>query len=369
MSFDRDINQICPHLVAEEALYLSADRQTIRPLRPISSSTSVNVFLNHAVQVPSSGVQTSAKVTGVRRGPFTVSTGVNDTVQIIVNQGSPQTVMLPAVNKMSAIQVAGRLNQQLTGVTFSVVNESLSVSTVTSGPGSSILFTAASTASPLFGINVNREFRGQQLVPGWTLVTDPTTLADRPTRLVVFDTPLRSDSNFVELSYSTIREECRRCGGSGFENDWRFDVNGKQIEIRDEDLLIQELQKAFYTIRGSNPFHADYGTGLIEAIGKKLSAGGFTQNLIVADIHQQFNQWQGIKKQQEESVGQPVSDREFPLRLLSVNIQQSSSDPTVIFVDITVQNRSNDPIQLTRGLKIPQALQLATSPVRALSAG
>lgn len=356
-------------MVAEEALYLSDDRRTLRPLRPISSTTSVKVFLNHEIEVPFDGVQIAASVTGVRRGPFTVATGSNDTLQVVVNQGDAQTVVLPAVKKMSAVQLAGRLNQQITGITFSVINDSLKVTTNEKGPGASFLFTSASTAAPLFGFNVNREFRGQQIVPGWSLVSDPTTLADRPTRLVVFDTPLRSESDFVELSYVTVREECRRCGGSGFENDWRFDMSGHQVEIRDEDLLIQELQKAFYTIRGSNPFHSAYGTGLLEAIGKKLTVGGFTQNLIVSDIHQQFNRWQTLKKQQEEAVGQPVTDKEFPLRLLSVNLQQSAADPTVIFVDITVQNRSNEPIQLTKGLRIPQALQMSTSPVRSLSSG
>jgi hypothetical protein len=176
----------------------------------------------------------------------------------------------------------------------------------------------------------------------------------------VFDEPLRSGSDFVEISYGTIREECRRCGGLGVENDWRFDANGDVVEIRDEGLLIQELQKDFYTILGSNPFHTWYGTGLIEAIGKKLTAGGFAQNLIVSDIYQAFNRWQSIKRQEEDN-GQFVSDREYPFRLLSVNLEQSAQDPTVIFVTVTVQNRSNDSIQLTRGLRLPQSLQLVSS--------
>jgi hypothetical protein len=119
-----------------------------------------------------------------------------------------------------------------------------------------------------------------------------------------------------------------------------------------------------YTILGSNPFHTWYGTGLIDSIGKKLTSGGFIQNIIVADIYQAFNRWQSIKQQQEEDLGQFVSDREFPFRLLSVNLQQSTQDPTVIFVAITVQNRSNEPIQLTRGLKLPQALELTTGTIR-----
>jgi hypothetical protein len=339
---------------------VSADRMTVRPLRPISAASSVQVALNHAIPVPSAGVFLAANSSGTRRGPFTVTAGVNDTLLLNVNQGDVQTVVLPASHSVPASRMAALLNQQLKGIVFSVVNDRLAFATQDTGRGSSVFLYSTSTASSLFGFTANREYRGQQLVPGWTIVSDPTTLATRPARLIIFDEPLRSSSDFVEISYSTIREECRRCGGSGLENDWRYDNNGQVIEIRDEGLLIQELQKDFYTIRGSNPFHTWYGTGLIEAIGKKISAGGFAQNLIVSDIYQAFNRWQSIKRQQEAN-GQFVSDREYPFRLLSVNLQQSSQDPTVIFVTVTVQNRSNDPIQLTRGLKLPQSLELVSS--------
>lgn len=361
MSFDRQIDQLCPHAVSEEALFVASDRLTVRPLRPISSAASVQVYLNNAIPVPSQGVFLPAKSSGTRRGPFTVTAGVNDTLQLTVNQGAVQTVVLPASRNTPATRVAATLNQQFQGVVFSVVNDRLAFTSRETGPAVSIFLKGTSTAASLFGFTANHEYRGQQNVPGWTLVSDPTTLEDRPARLIVFDEPLRSGSDFVEISYVTLREECRRCGGTGVEHDWRYDINGKLIEIRDEGLLIQELQKDFYTIRGTNPFHTWYGTGLIEAIGKKLVAGGFAQNLIVADIYQAFNRWQSVKRQQEDDVGQVVTDREYPFRLLSVNLQQSSQDPTVIFVTVTVQNRSNDPIQLTRGLKLPQSLELVSS--------
>ena len=367
MSADRQIDQICPHLVTQEALSLSADRMTIRPARPISNSASVRVLLNNEIPVPSSGAWIPAKVFGSRRGPFTFTSGVNNILQVKVNQGDVQTATLPTSFQMGAVQVANRLNQQLQGVVFSVANDTLRIATQESGPQASVFLVSNSTAAPVFGFMTNREFRGQQLAPGWTLVSDPSTLSDRPTRLIVFDEPLPSMSNFVEIDYTTIKEECRRCGGSGYESDWRYDVNGDLVEIRDEGLLVQELQKNFYTLRGSNQFHTWYGTGIIEAIGKKLSAGGFAQNLVVADIHQAFNRWQDIKRQQEEKLGQLVTDREYPFRLLSVNLEQSTQDQTVIFVSITVQNRSSEPIQLTRGLRIPQNLQITGSSRQTLS--
>jgi len=353
MSADRQIDQTCPHEVSEEALFVSADRMTVRPLRPISAAASVKVLLNNTIPVPSPGVYLPAKASGTRRGPFSV-TPSNNILRLSLNQGSPQTVVLPMAHQMAAPQMAALLNERIPGVVFAVTNSRLSFASRDTGPDASIFLYADSTAAPLFGFTANHEYRGQLNVPGWTLVSDLGALPDRPQRLIVFDQPLRSGTDFVEISYSTVMQECRRCGGTGYEHDWRYDVNGELVEIRDEGLLIQELQKDFYTLRGSNPFHAWYGTGLLDAIGQKLTAGGFAQNFIVSDIQQAFSRWQKIKNQQEEKIQQEVTDREYPLRLLSVNLEQSAQDPSVIFVNCVVQNRSSEPIQLTRGLKVSQ---------------
>jgi hypothetical protein len=359
MSFDLQIDQVCRHEVTEEALFVAADRRTVRPIRPISSAASVKVLLNNAVSVPSEGVLLPASTSGTKRGPFSITTGVDDTLELAVNQGDVQTGVLPALDRMGASRIAALLNKQFTGIVFSVVNERLALTTREKGPASSIFLEDTSTAASVFGFAAHRNYRGHQLVPGWTLIGDPTTLEDRPTRLIIFDEPLRSASDFVEISYVTLREECRRCGGVGVEHDWRYDTKGEVIEVRDEALLLQELQKDFYTIEGSNPFHTWYGTQLIESIGKKLIAD-FAQNIITSDLYQAFNRWQSVKRQQEEDVGQFVSDREFPFKLLSVVLEQSVDDPTVIFVTATVQNRSNEAIELSRGLKLPEELQLGT---------
>jgi hypothetical protein len=193
-------------------------------------------------------------------------------------------------------------------------------------------------------------------------VSDPLAVnIGRTPRLILFDEPIKDFQAFVEVSYNTAQQDCRRCGGTGVEHDWRYGSTGETAQVRDEALLIQETQKLFYTVRGSNPFHIWYGTMIIEAIGRKLTAGGFVQNMIISDIYQAFRRWQSIKRQQEEVVQQVLTDEEYPYKLLSVTLDQSTEDPTVIFVNVTVQNRSQRPIELTRGLKLPEPLDLLGS--------
>lgn len=361
MSFDRQIDQLCPHLVVEELLLSQFDGQTFIPLRPISSAGSVLVRVNGAVEAPSSGVHVPAQSGGTKEGPFNITAGVNSRLVLRVNDGLTQIVDLPTGSRVPTSRVADLLTAGIKGVQFWADRNFLKFRSDLSGTDAKIFIDGASTLTDTVGIKANRQYRGRQAVPGWTLVNDPNTLLDRPVRMVVFDEPLRGYQDFLEVNYTTVRQECRRCGGLGVENDWRYGLDGNVAEVRNEALLIQELMKVTYSVRGSNPFHPWYGTTIIEQIGQKIATSGIIQNAITSDINTTFNRWQSIKRQQEQSVGQFISDEEFPFRLVRVQIDQSQQDPTVMFVNIDVMNRSFKPIQLSRGLRLPQPTDLLGS--------
>jgi phage baseplate assembly protein W len=352
MSYDRQIDQLCPHLVVDEFLY-PIDRMRVVPMRPIASSDSVVLRVDGVVEVPSYGVEIPASSGGTREGPFTIKLGVNDTLKLRVNNGAWQTVVVPPSVRLSSKRLADIISTQLDGIQFFADGDVIKFKTNLSGKGSTVFIHDDSTLAVALGIKVHREYRGKKTFPGWSLVNYPNTVNIRPVRMIVFDEPLAAANHFVELNYTTVREECRRCGGIGIENDWRYTNGGEVVKSAKEDLLMQELQKILYTVRGSNPFHSWYGATIIEQIGQKITAGGILQNKITSDIQTTFSRWQSIKKQQEENVGQPVSDEEFPFRLQSVTLEQSQKDPTVIFVNITVQNRSFRQIQFSRGLRLP----------------
>ena len=358
MSFDRKIDQVCTHRVVEEALFLEGDRQTIRPLRPIAAVVSTEVRVNGAITVPSVGVQASAEVVTGKAGPYTITQGVNDRLILSIDGGPDQIILAQDGKKIPTKDVVRNLNSSISEGTFEELNGKIRLRTGSAGKRSLLHIKSGSTLASVLGLVQDRVFRGIKSIPGWSIVRDPSTLDDRPTRLVVFDQPLKGFSDYIELNYTTIRQECRRCGGLGVENDWIYGRQGNTIEVRDEALLLQEILKIMFTLRGSNPFATWYGTLLTDTIGRKLSAGGLIQNLISSEITTAFSRWQSIKKQQEEAVGQFVSDREFPFQLLSVSVEQSTQDPTVIFVNATVQNRSGQPLDISRGIRLPEPQDL-----------
>jgi hypothetical protein len=361
MSFDRKLEFLCPHLVVEEYLVVKGLRNKAIPMRPVASSSSVVVKVNGLLEVPSFGVGVPASSRGSKEGPFTVVSGVSDLLKLRVNGGSWQTVTVPSGVKKSSGSICSYLSSSFLGVQFYEVGNSVGFKTSTTGRDATVFVHSSSTLAPVLGVALNREYRGKSVFPGWSLVSNPKSVGDRPSSLVVFDEPLSAESNFVEVNYTTVQSECRRCGGVGVENDWRYSSSGNVIAVRDEDLLLQELQKITFSTRGSNPFHPWYGTVILDQIGQKILSGSVLQNRIVADIQTTFSRWQSIKKQQEESVGQLVTDREFPFSLQSVNIEQSQQDPTVFFVSTTIRNRSFRQIQLTRGIRIPQPEDLLGS--------
>ena len=353
MSYDRQLEQLCTHLVAEEYLLMRGDRQVATPMRPIASSNSVVIRANGVSEIPSYGVQTPAQSGGSRSGPFTITYGVNNRFKVRVGNDPWQDILIPGGYRIPPDNLALTLNTRLSGLRFYTTNNRMQFRSNLLGPSATIFIDSDSTLATALGIPVNRHFSGKKVFPGWALVQKTNTLNDRPMRLIVFEEPLRADLNYLEVNYTTIREECRRCGGLGVENDWRYSVTGEVTQARDEILLIQEIQKIIYTITGTNSFHIWYGTRIVDQIGDKLVIGGVLQNRITSDIYTAFGRWQSIKKQQEETVGQAVSDEEFPFQLQGVKLEQSQDDPTVLFITVTVVNRSMKPIQLVRGLRLP----------------
>lgn len=353
MSFDRHLDQTCSHETVEEVLEGDEDRKIFRPLMPIASEASVKIRLNRLIPVPPEGVTVPAILKGSVRSPSFTVTGSNRILTLIVNQkDTPITFLATTGVSVLVSRIVSDLNKQSNEVRFEVVKDRIYVRTELGSEYSTVEVVNPSPFADLVGLPRKRA-RGATTVPGWSLVVDPSNPFSVPYRNVVFDSTLQQSNPYLEISYVTTVDNCRRCNGTGYEFDWRYDKKGNTGAVREDALLLQEFLKLFLTDIGSNPFHPWYGTSLQDRIGTKIVSGQATQAAIAADISEAFRRWQSIKRAQEDKIGQPVSDNEFPQRLLGVNVVQDDKNPTVVYVSVRIQKRSGDTVDFSRGFSLP----------------
>ncbi len=329
MSFDLALEQTCTHRITEELRYPQGG-DVVVPQMPLASD--VRVRLNGLLDVPSQGVSIPARVLSVT-GPF-VSKGVTLLIGI-------QSIPIPR-GSYSADQLLRVLSSVPNATVFFQAKDGrIIIETKEIGPYAKF-YLPASSGAMLLGLKP-RVYHGSTVAPGWSLVGVPGKLDDRPLRQILFDSPLPAETNFIELDYATTLTECLRCGGVGIEDDFSFS-GGKVVTLRDEDLLLQEIRKIILTIRGSNVFHTRYGSKLGTLIGQK-NIPSLVKSQITADIQQTLQMWLRLKTAQE-AAGQLVTDGEMPVRIVDLQVQDSS--PNTIGVDITLESRASTKVSVSR---------------------
>jgi len=317
---------------------LDEDRRTLRTVIP-PSSTSVEVCVNGKA-VPPGGILTAVQISGLQPGPFTIEADDNAEVLISVNGGATQSVTLPTGVAVSAALVASAINDGVEGISVESERGRIVITQDLKGESATVLLDGGNAHATL-GFPETRLYRGRVGFPGWRLVRDPLSPVSSD-RVVYFDRALPASDDRFELSYLTQRSLCRRCGGLGIENDFRYGTQGDVILIQNESLLLQEVEKIVFTIQGSNVFHQWYGTSLINLIGTKISGpngGQFLETRLVSEIQTALDRYISIKARQ--ATEQPVTTREQLSRIVSIEVIQDRVDPTIFRVKVALENRAN----------------------------
>ena len=151
MSYDRQIDQVCPHMVVDETLFMAEDRIMVRPLKPIASTGSVRVRIDGAIDVPSQGSLLPARAMGSKEGPLTIRTGVNDSLTVQINGEAFQTVALPAATRMDANYLADMLSARLQGIVFASVGNRMTLHSTSEGRRATIQFQSPSPLAEAMG--------------------------------------------------------------------------------------------------------------------------------------------------------------------------------------------------------------------------
>lgn len=349
MSRDVQLGWNCPHLTLEERVTLSSDRRSLPTLQPIANRTIVSVLADYDVQIPRDGLYSQAKLISFQAGPYSLIE--NETDLTVVTSGESFPVSLSAAKFYTADEIATLINRASTTkkTVASSQNGRLTVTdTASLGPRSIVQVFGLSL--PKLGFETQSGAQGKMLYPPWELYTPPTEITSRYIR---FTQPLTYNP-VLAVSYVTTQQRCLRCQGTGVENDYRFTATasvttngntvpaGSIVTIENEDLLYQASLKIVLTKRGSNPFHPSYGSTVMSRIGSKsLAATAAAINQDVIRALQLFQDTQNLQAQYQN-----VTARERLYTIQSVNTQPDPNDPTVYYVNVTVQNASTAPVTL-----------------------
>jgi phage baseplate assembly protein W len=344
MAIDVQLAWDCSHLTLEERIALAPDRRSLPTTQPVASDTLVGVVANYDVAIPRTGLYTTAKLVSFAAGPYTLVE--NETDLTIVTSSETVSLSLPASQFLTAHDLATQINRasQSKKTVAASENGRLTISDVSNVGGNSAV-QVFGLSLPKLSLDKQSGAQGRMLYPPWQLYTPAGQITARYPR---FTQPL-SGNPILTVSYATSQQRCLRCRGTGVENDYRFTADaqtglpaGSIFMVQNEDLLYQAALKIILTVRGSNPFHPSYGSTVLSRVGSKSLTA--TAAAINQDVRRALSILQ--QTQQSQARVQKVTAREQLYNILSVNTTPDQYDPTVYYVDVTVQNASTTPIDL-----------------------
>jgi len=110
--------------------------------------------------------------------------------------------------------------------------------------------------NPIAATATVQVFATDNLVPDtmYRIINNPTETVN-PEKIIQFKDKWRSITDYFEISYITLPNFCPKCSGINFYDDISYDVSGDLFTIRDEKLLMQNVEKFTVTKINSNPFH------------------------------------------------------------------------------------------------------------------
>lgn len=387
MSKDLRLGKRCPHLIIEESVTLGPDLRTITTKAPVAGSNLARVYANTTSTIsdnkattgsdfatryiiPPSGLHSQARLKGAKAGPFRIlgcvsenGASVDSNVVTITGSNETATFRLPTGTRVPAARIAGVLQEGLSTIVVGVEKGHLVlIDTANIGRQSRVKITGRGAEA--IGFTLQKAARGRQVFPGWQLVKGEDLLVNlnfpgnfaQPARYFAFKEQVKSNP-ILKVTYPAPASRCPRCAGTRIENDWQFDISGEPIFIEDENLLNQAALKIILTERGSNPYHPEYGSSLINRIGSKV-VGAVTQQLR-EDVLAALNQMR--IQQREQARYQRVSPKERLYSINAVEVTPHENDPTAFRVFVVVQNASGEPVDLDIVFAVPGSVALAGS--------
>lgn len=343
MSIDAQIAHACPHYIRYEDTDILGGREIVT-LSPISGVGLLDLRKD-GLSIPPEGLYSQAEAIFPSPSPYRVRASEQSLLVEVVGQ-PPVTITLPA-KIISQAEMVRVLNLALPyPLVASAHKSSIRISDQLLSDGFKI---SGSVMSKLgFSASTFRA-KKKEVFPSWKIVKQRNAVGYK----ILLSKPFFSDS-LLDVSYTTEKSLCRRCSGTGVENDFRFDDQGNLKTIEGYDLLYQRVAKVLLTERGSNPYQTFYGSTATGLIGQKVSAG--VVQALKASVRKALDDMIDIQEQQARV--QTMSFEERVKSVQNVEVSTVGDDETAYLVRVVVQSYSAQPVSINIVFAVPGSIPL-----------
>jgi hypothetical protein len=161
----------------------------------------------------------------------------------------------------------------------------------------------------------------------------------------------RSPEDFFELSYNTISSYCPKCVGLNQINDISYNVEGDFLVLRNEPLLLQNLEKFTVTELQSNPFQLFIGTNLVKLLGQRITDTSYIATKITQEINTTLQTFKSLQTNLTYAK-RAVTQGELLDKVTTIKVNFSKVDPSILTAYIEAQAQSGKGVSFTQFLKV-----------------
>ena len=206
------------------------------------------------------------------------------------------------------------------------------------------------TAYPIASIGTVKVYVCGNLIPN-TMYNVVNDFNDPTVRVIYLKNRWKSPTDYFEINYLTTINYCNKCLGSGYYDDLSYDTQGNLAVVKDEYLLMQNVEKFTITKITSNPFHQEIGSALESLIGQRVTNISFLISQITSQVTMSLKKLQDFQTQLIKT-GREVSLGEQLQAVISVNVTQNPNDPTILNVTVNVVEASGKTVSFEQIIKV-----------------
>jgi len=220
----------------------------------------------------------------------------------------------------------------------------------------SILFSKPIASTASLSVRVNNVVLSPST---YSVEADDSILsADRPFYVVLHERT-KLFQPLAEAQYTTIQTFCRKCLGTRYVDDYEY-INDRDMRTtRDEELLLQNVEKYIITKIESNPFHSWIGTGLHTLIGSKILDNDLLTTRMTEQVNAAIDKLKTVQRQLQAS-GREVTQGELFGDLLSLEVFQQD-DPSVYNIVVKFTSQSGKVLELEQPVDLQSTFRTRLS--------